>query len=193
VDSRGILVLARWPKMATIDVIVDVKDPVEFVHKIIDATSGVSLVAFLENEATFHFHDDIESRFEEEGDVKSGFWKPLSDATVDIRRSYGFDDGPINVRTGEFKEFMLGDYDVRGFGTYAEMDVPGTPRDPILQAKLETAQQGRSTNPIPEFGPTEARPVLAVSEMDLMKLVELLEFHIVTWAVGQMGGTLSVV
>ena len=174
-----------------VEIDVDVLDTIAFVHAIIAATSGTSIVAFLENQASAYFRDDIESRFEEEGDAKSGFWKPLADATVDIRRQYGFGDGPINVRTGEFKEFMLADYDVIAGGDFAEMNVPGDAPDPILKEKLTTAQKGKSTNPIPEFGPTPARPVLAISEMDVMQLIELLEFHIVQWAMMTSGARLA--
>lgn len=143
--------------------------------------SGISLVMFLENDATKFFHDDIESRFEEEGDAKSGFWEPLHDATIDIRRADGWGDGPINDRTGALKEFLLGDYDVFSGGNWAEMNVPGSPGDSKTAQKLATAQQGATNNPL-GYGDTVARPVLAISEMDLFKLIELLEYHIVKFA-----------
>lgn len=145
------------------------------------AVGQASLVLFLEGPATKFFHDDIESRFEEEGDAKSGFWQPLRDATIDIRRADGFGDGPINVRTGEFKEFMLSDYDVFGGTMWAEMNVPGSPGDSQTATKLATAQQGSNDNSL-GYGPTPARPVLAVSEMDLFALVGLLQIHILEYA-----------
>lgn len=143
-----------------------------------ESVGQLSLMAFLETTATEFFQDDIESRFEEEGDPKSGYWAPLADATIDIRRADGWGDGPINERTGELKDFMLGEYEVFGGPMWAEMNVPGTPSDPITARKLKTAQQGSNDNPL-GYGPTPARPVLAVSEMDLWTLTGLLSMHII--------------
>lgn len=169
--------------MTLFDVDIDTMEVHALFERVNLAISQASLMEFLEDDATEMFHDDIESRFEEEGDVKSGFWEPLHDATIDIRRADGFGDGPINDRTGALKAWLLEDYDVFGGVMWAEMNVPGSPGDPELAKKLATAQHGSDDNPL-GYGPTVARPVLAVSEMDLFKLVQLLELHIVKFAGG---------
>lgn len=151
------------------------------------AIDGPGLHKWLSTDASQFFADDIESRFYEEGDVKSGFWKELSDTTIDIRRSYGFGDGPINSRTGELEDFLV---DHREYDTapgFASMDVPGTPGSATLRTKLATAQQGSDNNPL-GYGPTPARPVLAVSEMDLATLLESLNMSIIQTVMGASVG-----
>lgn len=157
------------------------------VRRVVDmfrvATLPYSLFDFLKTSASDFFRDDIESRFEEEGDPKSGFWKPLKDATIDIRRADGFGDGPINERTGELRDFMTGDYDVMTTGSGAVMQVPGNPGGSELASKLATAQRGSINNPL-GYGPTPPRPVLAISEMDVFTLTRLLQVHIVRVVTG---------
>lgn len=172
------------PNIFTIDV-----DEVEvevLIEKVLAATSEISLLAFLEQDVEAFFHADIQNRFNDEGDAKSGPWEPLQPATINIRQSLGFGDGPINVRTGELKEFLLGDYDsFAGLG-WAEMNVPGDPKDPVTARKLETAQRGNPSNPIPNFGPTPPRPVLALAEVDMWRLLEMLQIHIIHRVMGSV-------
>jgi hypothetical protein len=168
---------------SVVDIDVFTEDVEAMLHRLNKAVGEYSLMFWLEHDATDFFHDDIESRFEEEGDAKSGFWEPLHDATVDIRRADGFPDGPTNVRTGELKDFLLQDYDVFGGPNFAEMNVPGSPGASDVATKLATAQHGSNNNPL-GYGPTVARPVLATSEMDLFRLVQSLEGHIVSFMLG---------
>lgn len=165
---------------------IDATDVDRVVRQVEMSVSGPSLESWLRGDATDFFHNDIESRFYEEGDVKSGFWAPLSEATINIRRELGFGAEPINRRTDEMFDFLTSDYPTHQGDVFASMDVPGKPNDPVTEQKLETAQRGRAGNPIPEFGFTPPRPVLAVSEMDLAKLLESLQVHIVNFVIGSM-------
>jgi hypothetical protein len=134
---------------------------------------GPSLAVFLQTQGQEYFHNDIEDRFNEEGDPKVGFWAPLKDATVSIRENMGFGgESPINRRTDEMFDALMGDYPIEVGPAYAKMSVPG-PVSGDVATKIETAQVGAPFNPVGWFGPTPPRPVLAVSEMDAQAVMEL--------------------
>lgn len=165
---------------------IDASDVDRVIHLVEASVSGPSLERWLRGDATDIFHKDIESRFYEEGDVKSGFWAPLSEGTINIRRQLGYGPDPINRRTDEMFDFVTGNYPTHMGDGFATMDVPGKPNDPVTATKLETAQRGRADNPIPEFNATPPRPVLAVSEMDLARLLESLQVHVVNFVIGSL-------
>lgn len=143
------------------------------------AVSGASFMEFLGGEAAEFFRDDIESRFNEEGDVKSGFWAPLHESTVRIREQLGYGgDSPILRRTDELFDFLTGEYQMYGGEDWAEMQVPGNPPDPLTVRKLDVAAKGTNINKRFPGSVTVPRPPLAVSEADLGKLLELLTMHI---------------
>lgn len=151
------------------------------------AISGMSLARFLESDASDYFRQNITERFEEEGDPLSGFWAPLKDVTIDIKRAMGETRGDpedINVRTGEMFDALTGDYDSSFGAGWAQLDIPGNV-DPLTEQKIKTAQQGSNNNPL-GYGPTPPRPVLATSEMQLGIILEKLEFHIVDMLRGAM-------
>lgn len=163
----------------TVDFEIDAEDAVEALFRFVNALGTPNLARFLEEDVTEFYHDDIESRFNEEGDMKSGFWKELTDTTVRIRRSQGYPGRePINIRSGALFDFLMEDYDVIIGADFVELDVPGRARNPLTQKKLETAQQGSDNNPA-GFGPTPPRPVLALGERDLMTILRLLEVYVV--------------
>lgn len=177
--------------MSSFTVVVDVEsyDVDQLLRDLQTSISGPSLNKFLEEDAAKFFRDDIESRFNEEGDPLSGFWPELSEATVNIKRDLPDLQGSpeqINIRTGELLAFVTGDYDTFVGADWAMMNVPGDPPDPITAIKLKTAQQGSDNNPIPNFGPTPARPVLAISEMMMGTLLGMLEAHIIQTLVGSI-------
>jgi len=171
-------VLRRYSE-GVFEVIVDDTSSAHLLDSLTLAIGPASLEEYLRGDASHFFEQDIESRFNEDGDVKSGFWEPLSEATVNIREWYGYGgEGPINVRTGALQEFVQFGREFLAGDTWAEMQVPGAAPNPLLERKLKTAQEcDNSPNPLGS-GPTPARPVLAVSDMDLMKLMELLVVHI---------------
>lgn len=165
--------IASSAKGDVITFVVDMMPVEHMLNELSSAISGPSLAAFLQGPGMEFFHTDIESRFYEEGDVKSGFWAPLTETTRQIRESLGFTPDDINRRTDEMFDFLMHTYPV-SFGVgYAHMSVPGDAPTPMLKKKLKTAQQGSDNNPR-GFGPTPARPVLAVSELDATTLAELL-------------------
>lgn len=147
------------------------------------AVSGPSLAVFLKGPVNQYLHEQIGLRFAYEGDKASGNWDPLSDATNSIRQTLGYPPvSPINVRTGEM-EAWLTDPDSMDFtyGAWAAMlHIPGGAPTPLHEKKLDTAQKGSTSNPIPEFGPTPPRPVLAVDASDMATILEGLQVHIQT-------------
>lgn len=166
---------------------IDATDVDRVIHLVEMSVAGPSLERWLRGDATDFFHDDIESRFYEEGDVKSGFWAPLSEATINIRRELGYGPDPINRRTDDMFNFVTGDYPTHMGDSFATMDVPGKAPNEVTATKLETAQQGRANNPIAEFGATPPRPVLGrPTEPDLARLLESLQVHIVNFVIGSL-------
>ena len=140
-----------------------------------------SLVAFLEGDVQDYLAEQIEWRFAFEGDRASGDWDRLSEATVHIREQAGFmGDSPINERTGELLRYLTEHYDGRAIVGGAELQIPGdvsgTMEDKIRHAQVG-AQPGE--NPLFPNSETPPRPVLALDEMDLEKVIELLSLYIV--------------
>lgn len=166
---------------------VEDKEVRELLEDVRLAISPLSLVEFLQEDATEFFRNDIESRFNEEGDVKSGFWAPLAESTVQIREQLGVGGSePINRRTDEMFDFLMGPYQIFVGGSWVEMQVPGDPPDPITERKLEVATKGTSQNSLFPNSYTPPRPVLAFSEMDMATLLQKLEFHIIYKIIGSV-------
>lgn len=144
------------------------------------ALSGYGLRRFLWEDVSEFYAEDIESRFAEEGDVKSEFWPELSSATVRIREQMGYPgQGPINHRTGDLEAFLTDTRDIIAGDGWAQLDVPGASGNVDITQKLEHAQHGSDNNPL-GYGPTPPRPVLATSEMDLEKILKMLMIHVLT-------------
>lgn len=160
------------------EIIVDTTEVAGMLDALAVGLSAPSLELFLREDVSRYFEEDISGRFEAEGDAKSGEWAPLSEATIEIRNALGFGEGPINVRTGELKEHVTEDREFFAGVEWTEMQIPGQTQDAVIAQKLSTAQRGSNSNPIPQFGPTPARPVLAADEADLMKVMEMFVVHI---------------
>ena len=154
------------------------------------AISGPSLMEFMRDDVAEFYERDIVDRFAYEGDEASGDWPPLSEGTIHIKRGMDLAGNPEdpNIRTGEmFNELTNAEnYDTIGGGDWAQISIPGD-LDPLTQTKLTTAQRGKANNPIPQFGPTPPRPVLATSEYQLAQILELLEVHIGSRIIGGIG------
>lgn len=113
------------------------------------------------------------ARFDSEGDDVTGPWAPLKPATILMRQQSGFGSGPINRRTGELENWVIGDNGFSyptGFG--ASMRFPGKKPSGELKKKVETAQKGRKSPS------TVARPVIGVNENDLLFLMASMEFAV---------------
>lgn len=179
--------------MIQVDVVVEDYD-VQNLFRDLDRTiSGPSLHAFLAGDVSEYFRNNIEERFDEEGDALSGFWPPLKEGTVNIKRNLpGLRGQPdeINIRTGDLFDFVTDEYPTTSGPGWAQVDIPGDPPDALTGRKLEVAQHGSPTNPIQGFGPTPRRPVLATSEMQLGVVLEMLEVHIIQALVSGIGGTI---
>lgn len=163
---------------------VDAFDVDQLLDHVMLAVSGPSLERFLSSDASDYYADEIEATFNEEGGVKMGFWPPLHDSTVRIREALGYPGHePINIRTGKLFDYMMGPYDTQFGEDWAELEIPGDTSDPITRRKFETAQAGSNDNPL-GYGPTSPRPVLGVRDMDVARLVELLNNHVVSAIIG---------
>lgn len=155
------------------------------IHRAMQAVSGPSLHAFLETMASEYFTEEIIDRFAYEGDDKSGDWAPLKESTERIRQALGYPGAnPVNERTQELLEFVAFH---RGFAqgpNFAQMDVPGEAPSQSIEAKLRTAQQGTSINPLFPGAYTPPRPVLATDEGDMANLLRLLQLWVMQAVAG---------
>lgn len=126
---------------------------------------GVEVEKILEHRAS--------ARFAQEGDDASGGWAPLLDSTIAIRQTQGYGSGPINVRTGQLEDYITnGGSQVKAIGSDTELTYPKPTSDPLMMAKVRTAQRGKN------WPPTVPRPVLAVNETDMSEVMVALSFHI---------------
>ena len=65
---------------------------------------------YLQDYADPILRQSTEARFASEGDATTGPWAALSEATVSIRQSLGYEGAhPINVRTGAMKRHLVDD------------------------------------------------------------------------------------
>lgn len=165
---------------------VDAFDTNRMIERTLKAVDGISLEEYLRGPAHEYLEHEIVQRFAYEGDKKSGDWAPLSEATRTIRRELGYDEEGTNIRSGEMFRILTHDADFYPGTNSAEMSLPGSAgtRGQMAQ-KMQTATRGRANNPMPGFGPTPPRPVLAVDEMDMAALLEALNI----WIIGEIAGT----
>lgn len=151
------------------------------------ALTAQSLETWLVGDVHTYLSEEIGLRFAYEGDKKSGNWPALADATNRIRESQGFPgQTPINIRTGQLRDWVTTHYDVMPEGEGATLLIPGDPPTTTLATKLETAQLGRPDNVIPGYAPTPPRPILALDETDAAVILESLNRHLI----GSLAGML---
>lgn len=163
---------------------VQITDPERMMDRLEEAISEAALGIWLQRDVQDYMGESIAQRFGLEGDKASGDWAELSDATVAMREFMGFSSDEINIRTGDLFRWVTETSKLAAGPGFVELIIPGDSTDPILDEKLKTAQQGRATNPIPNFGPTPPRPVLATDEDDLMEILVMLSEHITMWMAG---------
>lgn len=147
------------------------------------AVSSPYLAEFLETLAHQSILERLKNRFASEGDDASGPWAPLTDATASFRKSQGFPEyHPINVRTGGFRDWILGDRpDVRLLGLGgASYTFPGGTlgHGQDIDEKFTTAQKGRTSPSTP------ARPVVAINARDTVEVTALLTGFISSVMIG---------
>src|SRR4051794_11318607 len=84
----------------TFDIEVDPSAVLQITHSIESKLAGVNLERFLIDRVKPYIQHQINLRFSDGGDSKSGKWAPLADATQDIRAALGVPPaGPMNIRT----------------------------------------------------------------------------------------------
>lgn len=149
--------------MIEVEVVADPKSPALKMLTHLDLLmSPASIAGFLKNFVVNYFQQQAEQRFAMEGDEATGKWAPLKQSTVEIRTSKGFGAGPINVRTGELKDFVTTNEGSIGIDVGATLEWPtGLPEGTDLMYKYRTAQTGTSSGRVP------ARPVVGMSFRDM--------------------------
>lgn len=169
-----------------IQTIITVEDaaPAALLASVDLALSPFGLQSFLRTQVDPYIRLRAEQRFAMEGDDVTGPWAPLQTSTVAIRESLGFPGpGPINVRTGDLKEYVLrSPAHFAPFGGGAMMSVPGPPPSGSeAGAAYSTAQMGKSRPHTPP------RPVLALGQTDKAAITMLLAYFVQDSVVGVMG------
>jgi hypothetical protein len=159
---------------------------------VLDSLNPASMAMFGEAVAD-HLERRVVQRFADEGDAASGNWPELRPTTKRIRANLGYRaDGPINVRTEEL--FRWAAYSARidnvwGGVVVTKPDVSAM--DDVTLAKLETAQKGRSDNPLFPGASTPARKVVALDGADLTQIMALLQVHIMGQVISRVGASLQ--
>jgi hypothetical protein len=143
-----------------VDVAVDPSDAKDTFNKLDTALRAAGLENFLLNVVAPYLQKRASDRFASEGDAASGRWSPLRKSTERYRMAGGYPPAhPINVRSGEMRNYLLGDPGQARVGNgMAILNWPGRPGSPLVNKKIRTAQQGSNT--------TRPRPVLAIDQDD---------------------------
>jgi hypothetical protein len=127
---------------------------------LVQRASPGGLADFLETEVDPLLRQQILLRFVNEGDSAVGRWAGLKQVTGRIRRNKGFSAlHPINVRTGELREFVANSVEIQTTNVGASLSKPKRGGNRELQAKLNHAQTGG----VGPTGPYPARPVIALT------------------------------
>ena len=145
---------------------VDDSDVDQAMDRLINLLSPAGASAFLAAEIGPYLSMRAKQRFGNEGDDAVGQWLPLAPATQAIREASNYPvagDHPINRRSGELEDWVVqGGWNAYPTGLGASMQYPSRQPSGELRKKVETAQKGK---PFPRTPP---RPVLAVSETDML-------------------------
>lgn len=131
--------------------------------------SPVSIAGFLKNFVVGYLQRAAAERFAMEGDEAVGRWTPLKESTLRIRGEQGFPSGPINVRTGELREYVTANQGSLGVDIGATLQWPtNLPEGTDLMYKYRVAQTGTMSGRVP------ARPVVGMSFRDMAAINVLL-------------------
>lgn len=147
------------------DIFVDDRDVRRVIAALNVTLSDESLEQFLVQRVQPYLKERAEARFRRQGDDRSGRWAPLKPSTKRKRKAEGFPPSrPINIRTGELHDFIMGSAAGHGSGggqAYLSMPGRGTPGQEI---KALIAQRGNRRTGQP------ARPVLAINQVDARQI-----------------------
>jgi len=151
----------------------------EMLDHIDSAMSPIGMQLFLSGRIAPWLRERAEARFANEGDDAVGKWQALSETTQVWRTHHGFGAShPINRRTGALEDYITGSpsgVTSPTVGTTVLTYPEDPPGDPILSKKVRTAQRGWDQPNTP------ARPVLGMSEQDLVYTLTQLALHIQSW------------
>lgn len=150
----------------------------------------MGLIEWMHTRAHIILRERASTRFSSEGDDAVAPWIDLAFATGRIRAAQGYSPyHPINVRSGQLRNFILNSFTVRPSGGGAVMMMPGNASGTLL-SKLRVAQSGggnRVETQIARPGlsgrsnatlgvrsanvrPAPPRPVIALSATDMTLL-----------------------
>lgn len=148
--------------MSNISVEVNIAEAMGMLGRADRAISTFNLATILEGPVEEYMQQRAEVRFGQEGDDASGKWLELTQATKSIRRKKGYPESPINVRTGEMRNWVThAEGQLVLFGEDLALLWPGEEPMGELADKIMHAQAGdRETR-------TPPRPVIAANETDL--------------------------
>lgn len=149
-----------------------------------------SLEAFLTGTVEPYFKERAASRFKQQGDNRSGRWKPLAKMTKEIRAEEGFGASrPINIRTGELHDYITKAPGTHGAGAgQAYLVLPGRGSNEE-EEKARVAQLGKPQNR--PFRPVPARPVMVMNEVDNRQIVRKMNRWFVSSMEIGLGGSWS--
>lgn len=138
--------------------------------------SPVGLATFMSQVVDPYLRRRAHERFASEGDDATGRWIPLKSSTVAIRTELGFPGAhPINRRTGQLERFITERPGRIGqAGAFTTLTLPDSVPSGELGKKFVAAQTGR----VPGRKEHAARPVLKLSERDMISVVTDLAFFI---------------
>jgi len=124
--------------------------------------SEASMAGFLKNFVVGYLQGRAQERFDMEGDDTVGKWVPLKESTLRIRAEKGFPSGPINVRTGELRDFVVNNPGSIGVDVGATLTWPtGLPEGNTLVYKYRVSQTGTMSGRVPP------RPTVGMSFRDM--------------------------
>lgn len=133
------------------------------------ALDSASLAFWMQAEAQPHVDERARKRFESEGDDVSGRWAALAPYTIEDRLRQQFPEGPILHRTGELEDYIVnnpGSMQIDPSGVTFE--TPNPTGDPVLNAKMNTAQYGYPPRNIPQ------RAIVGMNQSDAETLLNSL-------------------
>lgn len=150
---------------------VNADEVMQVIDRINQKLSGAGLSEYMVSVVAPFFKQRAANRFAAEGDSASGQWAALKWPTQVTRVLMGyFPDHPINVRSGNLRDWMVAnDGEITKISAAsAQLTWPGDVGGE-LEAKFTTAQAGKGDPP------TVARPVAAADDADLMWILSGLQ------------------
>lgn len=159
-----------------LDVTIETSDLEATLTRLETSISPMGLSIFLIGGVLPWVKQRAQERFANEGDDVSGKWAPLEPSTQEFRANGPWGVGPsspINRRSGDLEEYITkSNSTIIAAVDSAVMVYPDAAPTGPLKEKVETAQSGKAK---PK---TTARPVLGLSEVDMVYTMQSLQFWV---------------